>query len=392
MEARALKKYSKLLVMGIVIILAMSVHYFQTATALQLNKEKFQIETVAGNESELEDIMLQATYYDSYLSHWIYISKDGVQDVRERGYSSLFTAYQPFQLDRYLQDYRSFMRGKNFDLSQYNEQDERVIYVNSPYLSREVYKGEQITFEVDVLEKDSQQHTTFTVTALATSNYDWLQILDVYAGKDEIQLLVSSSLNGRESSVQLYTISEQAQQIIEQETLLEAKNEKANSSNIMYYGNAFALENAAYYVLQSTMWHFSHETGVENKERGDYHIYSLETKEMTTLPVPDSKNIQTAFQQGEYFYAVATTLDELTLHRYHLRTKQWEEPLTIKQSFTSDYTPYVQIKDGRLYVATPVKNTSELAVYDASTAELLYKGIIKGELSPQAEILVEQIF
>lgn len=398
MGAEELKKYWKLLVMSIVIIFAISVHYMQLAKAIQLEDVKFSIETVSGDETELDSLVLQASYYDEYISKSVYISQDEGQEKSESYMNSeLFVMYQPLLFEQYIKDYRSFMRGKEYILSNYVEDEERLAHVKTPNISTTIAKGEPLTFKIDILTKSTKERATFEVQALAKEHYNWQQIEDVYMADGELKLFVEGSTIDGKADLQLYTIDEQTKQITDVQTLSETGATNNRFSNISLYSDPRSVSNESYHVYQQKSWTFNETTGREEEIVGDYYVYSLLTDENELLPTAELENIQTVFQQGNNAYVVTEGTSELTLHTYQLQEKAWEKPVTVSLStFISpelDSAPYIQVKDEKLYVANPIGNTNELFIYDLATQELLYKGVVKGEgINSRAEILIEQIF
>lgn len=394
MEARVLKKYWKLLVVSLVIIFAISGHYIYSAKALQSERVTFTIDPITGDESELDDLIVEVSSYDAYTSQWVYISKDGVRDVRNRYASNaLFTSYEPLQFERYLTEYRSFMRGKQYDLNRYNEDGERLIYVKTSDLGRAIYKGEPIKFKVDVLQKETKKHTEFEATALAKSHYSWVNVVDVYAANGEVKVLVSGSFEDGGADLQLYTINEETQQVTASETLSEKVRKDRIFANVYYYGDTQSLANTAHYVFRESTWRYDEKKHEDEELTNDYFVYSVATKEIDALELPVKENIYTAFQQGDSFYLTVEGKDSLIVHRYYFEDKEWAEPLTIGLPLDVERMPYLQANGDKLYIANPEMRKNVLSIYDFSTAELLYKGEIIGEnVGPYAEVLVGQIF
>lgn len=389
-----MKKYWKLLLMSGVIIFAISAHYIQSARALEAERVMLTMETIAGDASELDDVTLQASYNGNYMSQWVYISKDSVRDVHNRYGVEQFSTYKPLLFERYLEDYRSFMRGKQYDLSRYNEDEERLIYVETSDLGRAIYKGEPITLKVDVLQKEAKKRTKFEATALAKSHYSWLDVVDVYAANGEVKVLVSGSFDDGGADLQLYTINEESQQVTASEVLGEVERQEEVSTNIYYDGDPQMVGNAQHYVYRKSTWRYDDMTGQEKTLSNDYYVYTLATNTIDELHLPEKRDMYHSFQQGNHFYTVAHDGKSLTLYAYDLVKQRWVEPFTVELVIDTKRTlPYVKVNEGKLYVANQIDQLSELSIYQLETADLLYKGQLTAEQTgPYTEVVVEQIF
>lgn len=392
--------------MSMVIIFGISAHYMQLAKALDEEAVTFSIETVTGDEALLQDKVLQTSYYDRYMGNWAYVSTDGAKEIVDHQFgSSLYRAYEPFEFKRYLKEYRSFMRGKELIISQYYEDEQRLVYVTAPSGSKPILKGEQLVLVVDVLTKDTNERVKFEAKALAKSGYSWLQVEDVRVADGVMSVLVVGSGPSGETDLQLYTIDEATKQVTNTETLLETNDEGDMSSSIYYYGDTRVVGNTNYHVYQQNSWTYDEKTGHEKERRSDFYMYSYETKRIDVIPTTALGVVQESFQADNVFYAVTLDVDAAILHAYDLAGKKWAEPLRMPlkvnvtmeadQKFTLNFerTPYLQVIGEHVYVANPVGDTNELFVYALTTGDLVYSGVMTVEgASDLAEMYVEQIY
>lgn len=402
MEARVLKKYWKIIVMSMVILLGISVHYMQMAKAINKGTVDFSIDTVTGDETLFDERIVQISYYDRYINNWAYVSKDGVKDVVDHQMSSSFyRAYEPFEMKHHLTEYRSFMRGKDLVRSSFYEDDTQLVYVKVPNNSKSILKGEPLPLTIERLMKDTNERVKFEAKALAKSGYSWLNVEDVRLADGIISVLVMGSSPNGETDLQLYTIDEATKQVTNTETLHETNREGDMSSTIYYYGEASLTGNTDYYVYQQSSWTYNEKTGHEEQLKSDYYMYDYATKQVETIE--DAELFHTAFQHEDVFYGAMLEQNAVVLHAYHLAEKKWGEPLRMplqvngaeedaKFVINFERTPHVQVIGEHVYAANPNGNTMELFVY-ALTGELLYSGLITAEgATDLAEMYVERIY
>lgn len=381
-----MKRYWKLLIISLLVVLGVSMHYIQSARALNDEGITFKLETLYGNEAELDSRILRASYYDTYINRWLTITKDGSSAFQ--GHRSILTPYEPLQFKRYLQDYRQFMRGKDYQTGNYVEDEERVIYIKSPVFQKRLLKGEPLTFKVDALTKNTEDRVTYNVTVPAESSYSWLTISDVYVANGEIKFFVVGSTENN-TDLSLYTIDEQQQKIVKSEALAKITGDEISSVSIYSYTNELSFANNANFVYQMNEWHYSGDGERQTNSRNELYMYTLETGENKRLEIPDAANLHEVLPQETDVYALTTTRTGLAIHRYQLDLQQWNEPVALPLKLDKERMPYLQVLEDKLYVAS----TNMLSIYDVHTAKLLYEGTFVGEnVGPHYELLVEQIY
>lgn len=120
-----MKKYWKAILISLIIVTTIGTYYIQQAMAKGVS---FKIETISGNKGEIENLILQASYQSDDIIRGLNISKDGSTNESRSFAGKLIGRNNPLMFQKYIEEHRSFMRGKELNPGQYFEDEDRLIY------------------------------------------------------------------------------------------------------------------------------------------------------------------------------------------------------------------------------------------------------------------------
>lgn len=395
-----MKKYWKIIVIAVFIVATISTYYIQTAIASKTDIP-LKITTLSGNEAEIENITAQVSYHDGQVSHWLYITKDGVLDQMGRySLDDFLLPTQPFLFKGYIADYRNFMREKYFDVNNFTEDEQRVAYVRNEGNVQKIRIGEPIVYKVDILEKQTKERSTFDVAIPTSTNYSWVSVRDVHLTAGELKFLVVGHHLNSGVELTIHTVDEKNQQLTHSETLATVNGRENHYSNIHVYNDENAPQNEQYYLYKNSSGKYEQNGAVEQVVLDEYYLYTISTgqAEKWELPKDLVGSVELTTLQGNEIFTVTTSANDSKLYRYDIKQKQWAEPLTIsyKEHPLEEAKSHLRILEGKLHIIDQVANDSVWFIYDVYTGEQLFKGEIVHDESENLqlnyELVIEQLY
>jgi len=235
-----MKKYWKTISISFFIVVFISSYYIQKTAMASKNDRSYKIETISGNKEEIENLILQTSYQSNDLYHMLYISKDGSTNPNNQSFfRDLMAPNEPMILRKYIEEHRNFMRGKEFDPRKYFEDKSRLIYTT--FLDDGGKEASNVvTLQIDILDKNTNDSSSFKIDIPVKASYDWINVNDVYVGNGTINILTTNYLSanylikGREE-LHVYSIDENKKELVKDAILAELVSEERGTSSIRIF-------------------------------------------------------------------------------------------------------------------------------------------------------------
>ena len=395
-----MKKYWKTILISFVIVTTISSYYIQAARAIK-NDISFKIETTSGNKEEIENLTLQASYSGDYFHRWLYISKDGSTDVsRESFIGNLGASYVPLTFQKYIKEHRNFMRGKDRDPREYFEDEARLIYTTVPGDGWKVTEGDLLTLQIDILDKNTNDSSSFEINTPAQANYDWVNVNDVYVEEGKIKILAAGSLVNGGAELHIYTVDENSKELEQDSIIAKTEPEEGIESYIRIFNDGFKIQNDNYYLYKVEK--SKNRMGDAESEiiSSQMYLYNNSTNEVEKLEISDKlkPNMDRGVLHGADVFIPVYSAKDLELNRYNIEKKQWEESLHFNFPSTAndEGEPILQITDDKLYFVNRVSDSRSFFIGDLRTGESLYEGKIIGgnreNLNTNYSLNIEQFY
>ncbi|MFE3577635.1 hypothetical protein ACFXN8_25965, partial [Lysinibacillus sp. NPDC059133] len=128
-----------------------------------------------------------------------------------------------------------------------------------------------------------------------------------------------------------------------------------------------------------------------------YNNRNNEVKEWT-IPAELKPHTKSMILQGTDIFIPVHSANGLELNRYNIEKEQWEEPLNFKYPSIANVKeePFLQITDGKLYLANRASEGNLFFIGDLRTGESLYEGKIiienKENLDADSSLIIEQLY
>lgn len=376
-----MKRYWKTLLISVISVLAIGFYYIQVTLAAK-GDYSYKIVTTSGNESEIENIRLNASYQRNYRSgDALEITKDGTETLTENwsGLSGLLNPGVSDVVRTYIQDYRQFMRGKKQLAENYFEDETRLVYANFQG-QYQIVSGNLITMQLAILDKKTENHFSFEVEVPTHGNYFDMGVRDVFMQDGMIKILAYSSLVGGGEEWRIYTVDVESETLQKDELLVKMAAEKGVESNLSMYQNDNEALNDHYYFYTITKYK-RNEYGPPGKLLSNQQfVYNKLKQEGEEIVIPAELKPETAmifFYGGQLFIPIFSA-EGIELNHYSIDMKQWEEPLHFDFPLTMNdkESPVIQLMDEKIYVVNRAADQHVFYIGDLRTGKSLYEGKI----------------
>lgn len=388
----AMKKYWKTILISLIIVTTIGTYYMQQAIAKNIS---FKIESTSGNKGEIDNLIIHAIYQSRDIYSRLDISKDGSSNQSGSFIGELKGRYYPGMFQKYIQEHRKFMRGKEANPGQYFEDEDRLIYT---IFSNKEGRGDSFTLQIDILDKNTNESSSFEINMPDQVRYDWINESDVYVENGKIKILATSNLNNEEE-LHLYTVDENKKELEQDSIIAKIESEELSRANIYIFNEYNKVQNENYFLYMVEKYKYL-EDGERKTISSPMYLYNYLNNEVKewTIPAELKPYKNWIILQGTDIFIPVRSTNGLVLNRYNIEKNQWEEPVSFKYPSIANAKekPSIQITDGKLYLIDRVSDGHLFLIGDLRTGESLYEGNIiienKDKLDADYSLYIEQIY
>ncbi|MER2181534.1 MAG: hypothetical protein ABS899_05695, partial [Desemzia incerta] len=334
-----MKKYWKLITLIVFSVISISTFYLVTVSA-ENSYPQYSIETRSGDEAVIKDLVLAASTFDenSDYGDMFQIRAEGTIGNKDVPFAEqLDMIYQhDLSTQKLYRNNRAFFRDKAWDMFQYYEDKDSIIYANNLFTLVEDYDESHEKLEVAVLNKKTEQETTFEVKVPDYENYDSFYVEDVQKSGNILHVFTTNYIEGETELYQpitelhVYKIDLDSQKIVEDLILAPSSDDDMDyTSYIVNIGSTNSEMTPEPYIIISsnpTVQPETTESGVEiNPEDITMMAYNVETSEVTELAVPnefkgwsESMYPLVTNVQDEYIYYTTLKENGFEMNRFNI--------------------------------------------------------------------------
>ena len=381
-------RYWKLITITTIIVLTIGTFYISSAMAGN-NYPEFVFDKQSGNEDEVALITIHGDYIKGERGNSLEISSEGTVYANELSFlERLNGIYMGGEMKQLQNNYRNFMRGKDNIWSTFEDQ-KRLAYVdiNDNYV---VDGPREYIFDIEILEKDSEETIDFTITIPEKKKYNYVQIEDVQILDNVMKVTtVNHSVNGNEwdsEEIHVYSVDIANQKLVNDEVIqLSSEQSSAKNSYMYFVQDQSDIGPATYLIFKKEyMEEEEHADGnYYNESKGSELItYHLASGEQRPIQLPEGINILNSFVylDDSIIYVHKTTDQGLKVSKFNIESQEIETSETIKLPANLNEPLNLKIKDGKLYAVGYEANKNKkapLLVFDINSGEILYDGIVE---------------
>jgi len=409
---KTMKRYYKLISLSLFTIVVWAGFFIQSIPASG-NQPEFVIKTQDDQKELGHHLVVSGDYSDNdNISKFLTISEEGSDYFSDRSYlSQKEMLYANPGAEQLIKDYRNFMRGKGYDLKSFYQDDTTLAYVEiDSDINFRGYESINPSFQVDVLDKETKDRTTFELKLPKNSNFDYGDILFVQLKENELQVVASLSSFDHEKGIDseeyhLFAIDVENQELINDELILENEENITESQSEWQSLDVISAEtgeNDQNYIvfMKSVQEAESLPNGEERiiMKDTEFIAYNLESKKQSILDIPEELQPEdyddSLHLEGNNLYFSKLEDNELDISSYDIS----EQTIASEQTFSTpegdtEESTYYGIEHGYLIIADRyITNESDasIIIYDLKSAEIVYDGEIstdnklkdvKGELA-----------
>lgn len=372
-----MKRYTFTVLLAIVGIVGISFFYFHVNRTVSAH-EKLLIETVSGDESEIEDMTLTGIMFSHNIDYSFELTKGqmkiGSNYLRFDNYYAYSAA--EMRLKELRQKYKSFMRGKNNAYSLYEDQN---FLVYGDLLLEKETNGEILISMYDKEKEDKLEFSVPIPADLVRANY--IDIMDVQLYNQEVVLLLSTEEKDKQ---EIWRISINANQkkILNQSLVYRLDRDLDNEGDYKnhLYGENSHLTKVKYMPLHVT--ETINNGGEFITESHQLFILNVESGELMEIKLAEGVlNNSTVYVDSNHVYYLDKNGE---LFRYNEGSDSFESVLKHSALIRNDYNFLLEFAQNKLYVLRSnwysAENTSdkvaELFIIDLQTKQEVFHGIM----------------
>lgn len=366
-----MKRYISSVLMVVVIVLSIGTYYVQV-NSYASSLPKITFKTVEGDEKELNSIILNGYYEEGNVSEPFSIDSNKITYQREMSYYDQLVGYSMTNYKRLVKEYRSFMRGKEYVESYYEDKDNLTFVTTDIDYDNRKYAS---NFNIDILEKKNKEKKTFEIGVPDQEKYQNIAIRDVQFVQSKLQVITQNDVISNNEKdldeIHLYTIDLAGKKIVSDDMLLSETFDSSNEGHFSTVSKAELGKANNVFVVGVVKGSYSEE-GEFKEKKGESSIfaYHYDTKKLEKIKLP--KEMDISYESVE---------SDLSYDEENLYMRVWEEGNATIHTFNIDkqktinvFKPesvdFTSIQGGRIFAVT----RGELLIADAKTGKMLYKG------------------
>ncbi|GIO23264.1 hypothetical protein [Oceanobacillus sp. J11TS1] len=355
----------------------------------------FNWKTVSGDEEVVKDVLIFGEGQSAYgrmVADPFQLSIDESKRIEQpRGFFG--STYQDLQIEKYIDEYRSFMRGKNQWIENFTETDNQLIYVNEEVQNW----GEQSNLHVEILNKETEDVTEFEVP-IEEQAHQIYGINSVTANKDK--LYVQVYMEGQyDETADIYT-DENAILIIDinDQTIEDIKFPEKDVplkegiyTSLMYQDSGLIDGEMNYLYIYEEYKEDQNGTIVEDVPlKYELQLYNIERDTIKSV------DLETNAYGSDFVKIYDGAVYSGMLQGENYTLMKYDENLKEKEVFDAnvlngdlevnqeDVYPLTNMHNGYFYIVYPAYSTLTVAdisinAFDMETGENVYQGIIQAE-------------
>ena len=391
-----MKRYWKIILLCFVAAIAIGTFYIRSGFADQKNIT-IEFEKVSGNEDELNDLTILGDYSVGNIYHSLKIQKGETIDNTNQSFFE--------QLDRtnvspvfkgLVENYSGFFRSKHLDPGYFFENEELLAYAGLEGENDYVNTMSEITFDIDVLNKETKKTTSIEADVPGSNHYGWMDVRDVQVIDDEIKVFIQGFRKDEGNDLLVYTFNINEQKLVSHETYFSTPEVESGWADISMVDDQNSIQQEKYHLIKMETYDDQNAKGMDGESTlvaNEVLIYNIENNQSEKLTVPDEmlgmNDSPTFTLLDSTIYMYNLTENGLEVNHYDIETEKWGEKWTFdlpNQKHDED-APYFEVLNGKIYIITAIDNGHTLSIADVKTGEPLYEGnlLVKNKKDQQKD-------
>src|SRR5690625_661476 len=349
------KKYWKTIVAVCFIIATLTIFYVMQYNTTNIYPQ-LHMQTKQGDEQSVENVVFIGDMFSGVMTHQTFrFEQNETKYLEQEPYTKRMRGYyQPLQIEQLQKEYRSFMRGKLEDEDLFFENETYVAYGAAPY---RLWSYDNELFEIAVLNKETNEVTSFTTPIPEYGKYWYVEPYSVYLHENNVMMMTmnekfQSGSDDEVTEIHVYTFDMEKEQLVDEKTLTELKSYYTDNEHQEVEMIQNEQNNEEILIVQTT---YNYATDVEEAETTKVVLYNMETGSLTDVAFGAELGVPMSFD-GKDIYAFKETKQSIDITQYDTEKEEATKKLTLQlepypyMDGSSSYT--VKGNDGKLYIVT----------------------------------------
>ncbi|MGZ9819843.1 hypothetical protein ACXM0N_28695 [Peribacillus simplex] len=386
-----MKRYICSIIIGLVVIISIGAYYAKVASSAS-GLPIYTFKTLEGSSKELDPVIINGSHESDPYFESLTIESNRTTYDSEKSYFESLTGRQDAQLERLMKEYRSFMRGKDY-IDSFYEDNDFLAYasVNEDFTKSGNMEAE---FDIALLEKKGNDETSFSLELPDQVRKMNTNVVDVQLVHSKLQVLTTNDVNSNDDKqtkeVHLYTIDLANKKVISDKTLL---SETYNGNYQVEVGTPVdvAPTQSNNMILLSVIKGVYHEDGPYEEKPNESKLlsYNYETEKMEHVKWPKNESlsldkIRKGFVDGKNLYVVDNQSNNYHIKKIDLSSQKVTKSLELDLAVHKNEDYFATVKNERVYFLSGNDRYPEemdyktkpprLLIADLKTGKTLYKG------------------
>ncbi|MEK3889827.1 hypothetical protein [Bacillus sp. FSL K6-3431] len=384
-----MKRYWKIITLCIITVIGIGIFYIQSSLAGN-DDIQIEFERVSGNEDEVENLSLYASYEFDYMYQTLQISSKGTFNLENQSpLQQLIREKTVPVFKELIEKHRSFMRSKELLPSYFYEDESLLVYAN---ISRDVFyeSRRNSSFDIEVLNKKSGETTSIQLDKPKDKNNSWTDVVEVQVIDGKLKVFTREQV-ADEVGLYVYTFDIEGQKLIDNELIVSKPTVENGWSDVRIINHFYSIQPEKYLLIKLDAYEDRDMQGegevAEHSDAGpdvvtnEVSIYNLEDNQLEIFITPDdlSGDIDSSAIYDSTIFIPSQSASGLEVNQYDIEKRKWGKKLTfdLLPAKSGEDTPFVQLMNGKVYIIRSIKNGHSLFIGDLKTGESLYEGKLK---------------
>ena len=377
-----MKRYWKIISVCLITLIVIGTFYIQSSFAAN-EHIKIEFEKVNGNKGEVKNLVLYGDYFVGNLYQPLKITSG------ETSYPNNLTFLQ--QLERIsfspifedlVKKHRNFMRGKDLMPTNFFE-DENLLAHVSINAKGNVHPMKGLTFDIEVLNKKSEEVTAIRLDVPERENYSWMHVEDVQVIEGELKVITLGSRRNSGDELRVYTFDMNEQKVVTDNTITSTTAVDNGWTDLRIINDYSTIQQKKYLLIKIETFEdeMVHSGGELKLVANEFIVYDIENNQSKKIAGPD-KILGSIGGESVIFnstiFIPSQSANGVEVNQYDIENEKWDTKLTFDLADTKDgESPYMKIMNGKIYIIQLTNNGHTIFIGDLKTGELLYEGKLK---------------
>ncbi|MEK5068756.1 hypothetical protein [Sporosarcina sp. FSL K6-1508] len=377
-----MKRYWKIISICLVTLIVLGTFYIQSSFATNEHL-KIEFEKVSGDEDEVKNIKLFGDYAVGNMYHPLEItSEETINPNNSPFLRKLERIYTPQMLEDLVKQQKNFMRGKDMVSTNFFE-DEKLLTYASIKAKNHVHPMKDLTFDIEVLNKKSEEVTPIRLDVPERESYSWMQVEEVQVIEGELKVITRASRINSGDELRVYTFDMNEQKLLTDNAIASTPVIKNGWSDLRIINDYYSIQRNKYLLIkiETSEDEMGHSDGQTNIVANEFIVYDIENNQSKKLIDPaevlGSISGETTIFNSTIFIT-SQSANGLEVNQYNIENEKWDKKLTFDIVDTKDgESPYIKAMNGKLHVINLTNNGHNIFIGDLKTGESLYEGKLK---------------